>query len=102
MRKIDTAEHVHQMREARRRLFVLIAVTIIAALVGVVVSFSSPDPPPRPQMQTAVDASSTRTAREAMVEVPPLVVAPAQATERTRPKITKQPSADHDRSRRLY
>jgi hypothetical protein len=86
--EIDTAEHIQQMRRTRR-LFALIAVTIVAAVVGAVASFMvSPDPPPRPQMQTAVDASSTRAASEAMVEVAAPVVAPAQATERPRPKIS--------------
>ena len=93
MREIDTAEHIQQMRRARQRIFALIAVTVIAA-VGVVSFMVWPDPPP--QMQTAVDASPTRTAPEARVEAPAPVVAPAQATEGTKRKITRQPS--HDRS----
>ena len=97
MREIDTAEHIQQMRRTRQRLFALVAATIIAAVVGLVAPFMvSPDPPPRPQMQTAVDASPTRTAPEARVEAPAPVVAPAQATEGTKRKITRQPS--HDRS----
>jgi hypothetical protein len=98
MHEIDTVEHIQQLRRARQWIFALISVTVIAAVVGVVSFMVSPDPPPRPQVQTAVDASSTRTAPEAIVEVPPPVVAPAQATEGTRRKITRQPSAGHDRS----
>jgi hypothetical protein len=86
------------MRRARQRIFALIAVTVIAAIVGVVSFMVWPDTPPAPQMQTAVDASSTQTAPEAMVQGPLPVVAPAQATEGTRRKITRQPSAGHDRS----
>jgi cell division septal protein FtsQ len=102
MHEIDTAEHIQQMRRTRR-LCALSACTIVAAVVGVVAWFMvSPDPPPRPQMQTAVEASSTRTVSEPMIEVAPPAAAPTQATERTKSKLKIQPSADHDRSRRLY
>src|SRR5262249_37580404 len=87
MHEIDTAEHVQQPRRVRQRIFALIAVTVIAAVVGVVSFMVWPDTPPRPQMQTAVDASPIRTAPEARVEAPAPVVAPAQATEGTKRKI---------------
>jgi hypothetical protein len=104
MREIDTAEHVQQLRRARRRLLALTAVTTFAAIAffGAAIAFLAlPSPAPSTQQQAVVDTSSARTAPEPVVEVPP-PVAPKQAKERTRLKITTEPSADHERRRRRY